>query len=164
MNVLAACSLALRLICIPEFRAFLAYLNSDINVWLPTSSTTIYSWVIRQFEDHKGDIKTRIQSVRSKIYISYDLWTSPNSLAILGVTAHFVSEDRSLQHCTLALKDIIGDHTGEHLQEAILEVLTDWGFTSKLGFFIIDNATNNNTMMRAIQRGNTLLPFTYITF
>ena len=125
MNVLVACSLALRLICIPEFRVFLAYLNSDINVWLPTSLTTIYSWVIRQFEDHKGDIKTRIQSARSKIHISCDLWTSPNSLAILGVTAHFVSKDKSFQHCTLTLKDIIRDYTNEHLQEAILEVLTD---------------------------------------
>ena len=47
VNVLAACSLALRLICVPEFRAFLAYLNSNMNVWLPTSSTTIYEQVIR---------------------------------------------------------------------------------------------------------------------
>ena len=42
VNVLSACSLALRLVCVPEFRVFLAYLNSDINVWLPSSSTMIY--------------------------------------------------------------------------------------------------------------------------
>jgi hypothetical protein len=32
VHVLAACSLALRLIAVPPFRAFLAYLNSDIDV------------------------------------------------------------------------------------------------------------------------------------
>jgi len=90
-------------------------LNSDINVWLPSSSTTIYAWVLRQFYDHKEDIKTKIQSARSKIHISCDLWTSPNSLAILGVIAHYISEDGTLQHCTLALKDIISEHTGKNL-------------------------------------------------
>jgi len=154
VSVIAACSLTFRLVCLDPFRAFLHYLNPDIDVWLPTSPTTVSSWVIRQFQDRKGDMAQQIQSARSKIHISCDLWTSPNSLAILGIIAHFINENGKLQHCTLALKDIIGDHGGENLAKAMMEVLEEWGFVSKLGFFTMDNATNNDVMMRALQRGN----------
>jgi len=102
-------------------------------------------------------MKAKIHSARSKIHVSCDLWTSPNSLAILGVIAHYVDEDGNLQHTNLALKSIIGDHTGEHLATAILEVLDDWGFASKLGFIVSDNAALNDMMMRALQRGKSLL-------
>jgi hypothetical protein len=81
--------------------------------------------------------------------ISCDLWLLPNSLAILGVIAYFIDEDSYLQHVTLALKSIIGDYSGEHLAAAMLEVLEDWGFAFKLGFFVIDNAINNDVMLQA---------------
>jgi hypothetical protein len=80
------------------------------------------------------------QSERSKIHISCDLWTSSNSLAILGVVAHFVTEDGRLQRCVLALKDIIGKHTGENLAQAMVEVLEEWRFASKLGYFVMWNS------------------------
>jgi hypothetical protein len=50
----------------------------------------------------------------------------------------------------LALKDVIGDHSGENLAKAVIEVLKEWEITSNLGFFVIDNASNNDTIMRAI--------------
>jgi hypothetical protein len=159
VNVLAACSLALRLTAVPQFRAFLAYLNADIDVWLPKSHHSIREWVMRQFEDQKDQMKLKIQSAQSKIHVSCDLWTSPNSLAILGIIAHFIDEEGKLQHCTVALKDILGEHTGESLTKAVLEVLEEWGFIPKLGFFMMDNAPNNDTMMRALQRGD--FPLSY---
>ena len=70
-------------------------------------------------------MKAKIHSVRSKIYLSYDLWTSPNSLAILRVIVHYVDEDKALQHTNLTLKSIIRDYTKEQLATAIIEVLTD---------------------------------------
>ena len=153
VNVLASCSLALRLVSVPEFRAFLAYLNSDVDVWLPKSHHTIRAWVIECFTNQKEKLKQIIQSARSLIHISCDLWTSPNSLAILGIIAHFINEDGKLQHCVLALKDVIGEHTSENLAVKVLDVVKEWGFASKLGYFMMDNASNNDTMMRALQRG-----------
>jgi len=108
---------------------------------------------MRQFEDQKAKVKQRIQSAKSKIHISCDLWTSPNSLAILGVVAHFVTEDGQLEHCVLALKDIDGEHDGGNLAATIMEVIEDWGFASKLGYFVMDNAGNNDTMMESLSLG-----------
>jgi hypothetical protein len=102
-------------------------------------------------------MRTKIQAAKSKIHISCDLWTSLNSLAILGIIAHYVNEDGKLQQSNLALRSIIGDHTGEHLAEVILEVLQEWGIISKLGFFMMDNAQSNDVLVRTIQKGSTLV-------
>ncbi|GKU15585.1 unnamed protein product, partial [Fusarium langsethiae] len=108
---------------------------------------------MRQYEDQKEKVKQRIQSAKSRIHISCDLWTSPNSLAILGIVAHYVTEDGQLEHHVLALKDIDSEHDGSHLAVAVLNVIDEWGFASKLGYFVMDNAGNNDTMMRSLSLG-----------
>jgi hypothetical protein len=87
---------------------------------------------MRQFKIQNENIKQIMQSARSKVYISCDIWTSTNSLAILRVVTHFVTEDGRLQRCALALKDITEKHNGENLARAIVEVPEEWGFASKL--------------------------------
>jgi hypothetical protein len=99
IQVVVACHFALRLVEIPQFRTFLLYLNKDIECWL--SYKKIRDWVIRQFKIQKETVQQMIHSARSKIHISCDLWMSSNSLAILGVVAHFVTEDGNLQRCVL---------------------------------------------------------------
>ncbi|KAJ6782950.1 hypothetical protein PWT90_08941 [Aphanocladium album] len=137
VRFVTACSLPFRLVECPEFRALLAYVNSDTDAWLPNTHQTVKSWILRQYEDQKEK-------------------TSPNSLAILGVVAHYVTEDGKLEHHTLALKDIDGEHDGSHLAAAIVEVIDDWGFASKLGYFMMDNAGNNDTMMTCLSLGGYL--------
>ncbi|KAI8396562.1 hypothetical protein FOFC_21110 [Fusarium oxysporum] len=106
VRFITACSLPFRLVECPEFRALLAYINKDVDTWLPDTHETIRKWIMRQYEDQKEKVKQRIQSAKSRIHISCDLWTSPNSLAILGIVAHYVTEDGQLEHHVLALKDI----------------------------------------------------------
>ncbi|RKL11918.1 hypothetical protein BFJ70_g16357 [Fusarium oxysporum] len=108
---------------------------------------------MRQHDGQKDKAKQRIQSAKSRIHISCDLWTSPNSLAILGVVGHYVTEDGQLEHHILALKDIDSEHDGSHLAAAILEVVDECGFASKLGCFVMDNAGNNDTIMRSLSLG-----------
>ena len=70
-------------------------------------------------------MKAKIQSIRSKIYISYNIWISLNSLAILSIITYYIDEERTLQYTNLALKSIIGDYTKESLVIMIIEVLKD---------------------------------------
>jgi hypothetical protein len=53
----------------------------------------------------------------------------------------------------LALKDIDSEHDGSHLTATVLEVVDDWGFASKLRYFVIDNTGNNDTIMRSLSLG-----------
>jgi hypothetical protein len=51
------------------------------------------------------------------------------------------------------MKDIDSEHDSSYLVAAVLEVVDNWGFASKLGYFVMDNAGNNNTMMRSLSLG-----------
>jgi hypothetical protein len=94
-----------------EFRALLYYLNLEIDNWLPNSIPTIRTWTLRAYEAQKQQIKHLVQAALSKVHFTVDLWTSPNSLAILGMIAHYMSKLGQLEHSILALQELDGEHT-----------------------------------------------------
>jgi hypothetical protein len=143
---------ALRLVECPEFRAFLTYLNSNVNVYLANSHATAGSWVLNQFRIEKERIRLRLHSSRSKIHVSLDIWTLPNSIPILAIIAHYISEDNKLESSLLALKEIEGSHEGDNIAPIIEAELAEWGIISKLGYLQMDNASNNDTMIKALGR------------
>jgi hypothetical protein len=83
----------------------------------------------------KVRIKGSLQKSKSKIHITCDLWTSPNSLAILGLVAHFIAENGELRHPVLALKQLKEEHSGENLAQVVIEVVQDYEIPLKLGYF-----------------------------
>jgi len=56
------------------------------------------------------------------ILISFDLWTSPNAHAIIGVVGHFVSEEGKRRHVVLGLREIVGEHTGENMAGVLIDL------------------------------------------
>jgi hypothetical protein len=48
------------------------------------------------------------------------------------------------------LRELEGRHTGDNQAGVIMRVIEEYGIASKVGYFIIDNAENNKTMMRAL--------------
>jgi hypothetical protein len=143
---------ALCLVECPEFRAFLTYLNKNVNVYLPNAHSTCGLWVFRQYDIEKERIRLRLQCSRTRIHITCDIWTSPNSLPILAIIGHYISEDNQLESSLLALKEIQGSHEGDNIAPIIEGVLQEWGIISKVGYFQMDNASNNDTMIRALGR------------
>jgi len=76
-----------------------------------------------------------------------DLWTSPNYLAILGVISHYISETGELQQAVLSLLKLDGPHSGVNMASSVLGVIKDYGIASKVGYFMMDNAESNDTMI-----------------
>lgn len=145
---ITACNQPLRIVECPEFRAFLTYINSNIDTYLPGTHNTIGEWVKRQFKVEKDKKGQRIRNAHSKVHISTDLWTSPNSKAIMVVCGHFLSEDNVLEHMVLDLVEVNGTQEGINFAPILLKTLINWGITTKLGFFVMDNAPNNDTMIK----------------
>jgi hypothetical protein len=51
----------------------------------------------------------------------------------------------------IALPQLIGAHTGDNIAEVILKVLKDFSISSsQVSYFMLDNASNNNTAIAAI--------------
>jgi hypothetical protein len=68
-------------------------------------------------------------------------------LAILSLVAHFIAENGELQHPVLALKQLKEEHSSENLAQLVIEVVQDYKIPLKLGYFIMDNARNNDTLI-----------------
>jgi hypothetical protein len=50
----------------------------------------------------------------------------------------------------IALPFIHGRHTGITLSRIVLEVIQEYEIEEKVGYFMIDNASNNDTMMEEL--------------
>jgi hypothetical protein len=137
---------------IEEFRALLLYLNPAIDNFLPSSYTTIQLWTIRMYTAEKLRIQQRVQSALSKVHFTIDLWSSPNSLSIPSIISYYISDTSSLEHSVLALKELDGAHTGDNQALSIMEVINKYGIVTKVGYFVMDNVRNNDTMIEALSR------------
>ena len=91
-----------------------------------------------------------VQSALLKIHFTVDLWTSPNKLPLLGIIGHYIAENRDLCQSVLGLREIYGRHTGENQALVIMRLIIEFWIASKLGYFMMDNATNNDTMIAAL--------------
>jgi hypothetical protein len=84
-----------------------------------------------------------IKAALSKIHVSFDLWTSPNKLAMLGVVAHYLSPDLTAKSPMVALRKLSGNHSGENQAKILLQVAKEFDLASKeiLGYFIADTTS-----------------------
>jgi hypothetical protein len=99
--------------------------------------------------------KKRLHSARSKIHLSVDVGEiDASNKSVIVVVACFLSEDGLLQKMTLKLAEIIGRHTGELLAKYVMAAIIEWDIAHLLGFFQMDNAANNETLIQAVSTGN----------
>ena len=83
----------------------------------------------------------------SDIHITLDLWTAPNHLPVFAINAHLTTDQLERHDILLGLRELHGKHSGENIAKLVLEVLEDFQILGKLGYFVMDNATVNDTMM-----------------
>lgn len=118
---------------------------------MPKSSSTVRSWIQQSFAANKQSIKEALSNSVSSIHISFDLWTSPNNLALLGVVGYWLNEEGILQHSLLGLRRLLGAHSGENQGSTVWLIVKDYQIDNSLGYFTLDNASNNVTALRFIQ-------------
>jgi len=144
------CSLSLSVVEQTEFQALLSFLNDSIIKCLPKSHNTLREWIVRTFEHEKQRIMQALQSAYSKIHFTVDLWTSLNTKALMGIIAHYIAENGALRQSVLSLRELKGQHTSVNQAGLIFSVLEEYGILSKVGYFMMDNASNNDTMIEEL--------------
>ena len=136
----------------PVFREFIEYLSPRAAECMP-SGWSVRSWIIKGYAYHKAAVKRELQRAVSKIHLSFDLWTSGNLLSFNGVTAHFLNKDFEPRATLLAIPEQTGLHAGVNIAEGVIAVIKDFGIKNEqIGYFMLDNATNNDTAMMAIAK------------
>lgn len=105
---------------------------------------------MKAFHDRKVLLAENMREARSNIHLSFDMWTSSNSLAFVAVVAHYIDDNLKLQTTLIGLRRVIGSHSGETVAEQVVQVIREYGFEKKLGYFVSDHTTSNDTCVEAI--------------
>lgn len=91
-----------------------------------------------------------MRSAKSNIHLSFNLWTLSNSITYVAIVAHFIDDNARLRIVLIGLRRVIGLHAGEVIAEQVIEVIQEYGIEKRLGYFVLDNATSNDTCVEAI--------------
>ena len=135
----------------PLFRQLLCLLNKDLlQELLPHSGDTVKAWMKAEFETEKELLKNELARSPYKKHLTFDLWTSPNQYALLGITVHFVDHSQQLQFRLLALKRIFGSHRGENLGLVLRGVIEDFALSETVGYLTADNADSGDSAVREL--------------
>jgi len=132
------------------FRDLLNFLNQSLCELLP-SRNTFRGWVVAEFKKEKRRVRKELKKARSKIHLSFDLWTSPNFYSIAGIVAHFIDSNGYRQTQLLAIRHLKG-HSGANIAESVYRVIREYRIQDQVGFFVLDNASSNDVAVDCILR------------
>ena len=133
------------------FRRFLAALSPGLEKWIPKAGNTIRDWILAEFERRQEEVKQQLFASKSRIHLSFDLWTSPNHLSFVGVVAHYMSPQYRVETVLLGLRRLRGPHSGENIAKAIVKVIHKYELpSSQIRWFVLDNASSNDTYVAEI--------------
>jgi hypothetical protein len=133
------------------FRKLVRLFNKSVAALIPCRNT-IWKWVIQEFEQRKRKMRYELRAARSNIHISFDLWTSPNCYAIMAIVAHYIDSNGKRKASLIALRSLDGEHTGENMAALLLKVFREYKIGGYIGFFILDNASANDTCVDLVLR------------
>ena len=107
---------------------------------------------MRLYNYLKPKVVAELSESISKIYISFDGWTTKGGKrGYLGIVAHYVDSSGKLKDLPIALPQLAGAHTGEAMAEIVIAIFKEFNIdVGSLGYFVLDNAYNNNTTINTI--------------
>jgi hypothetical protein len=84
------------------------------------------------------------------MHLSFDLSTSPNCKAVLAITAHWKTNDHKTQAILLTTRELEKEHTEDNIADIVYDVTKECGIVENLGYFMMDNAPNNDTALESL--------------
>jgi hypothetical protein len=112
---------------------------------------TVRAWVKATYHERIIDVKKSLAGARSKINLSFDAWSSLNHLSLFGSVGHWIDSERKLKTALLALR-LLDSHYGHEIADTVLPVIRTFEIENKLGAFQMDNATNNDSALKALAK------------
>jgi len=110
----------------PRFHALLRYLNPRCERLLP-SHQTVSRTIGEIYDKQLGVVTEALGAVVTKINFSFDLCTSKNRLALLGLVAHSIDNAGQSKSILLALPRQKGRHTGANIADTVAAIICYYG-------------------------------------
>jgi len=127
-----------------SFRKLLKLLKPNLKT---VSADTIRRRILAKFDGKSKERKQIYQDLDCKVSFTTDCWTSPNTIAFMGV------KDWNLKMYTLDFKHLPGTHSGSVLRSTFESVLMDFCLENKTLGITLDNASNNYSFIEELSVG-----------
>jgi hypothetical protein len=69
---------------------------------------------------------------------------------LITIYTHYIAEDGQLKKSTLAIKEVLRGYNGPTYATYVIDLINEFGIALKLGYFQMDNAPNNDTLLHAV--------------
>ncbi|EFZ04526.1 Ribonuclease H-like protein [Metarhizium robertsii ARSEF 23] len=143
-------NLPFRIVESTSFQNILLHLNPAFKGRIP-SAMVLRDRLDTVYKQAQGPVTELLATARGRIHVTFDGWTSRNRLSLLGINVFFIDVDWRHRKLLLGLPSVQGRHTGENLADEVASVLAYFGIdASRLGYFVLDNARNNDTAVAAL--------------
>jgi len=130
------------------FGRFVHYLAPDI---IEISRKALRSDIMKFFEQDKEELKALFMLRRFNVALTSDIWTGNAKMDYMSVVAHNIDEEWNLNKRIIAFKRIEGSHTADNILDILLSVIDEWNLRDRIISITLDNAANNNRMVRALR-------------
>ncbi|XAR55255.1 hypothetical protein NMG60_11035280 [Bertholletia excelsa] len=112
---------------------------------------TVRDDVIDIYHEEKNKLYKILDDLSCRIALTADIWTSEHqNFAYICMCAHYITDDWLLKKNILAYKYILYPHDGTALFGWIEELILEWNIDKKLFSIVVDDATNNDVMVRLL--------------
>ncbi|KAK6981440.1 hypothetical protein R3P38DRAFT_2578502, partial [Favolaschia claudopus] len=136
----------------PEFQDLLHYVHHREPALEIPSGKTVKRRIDDMLPELITELKSFFASLEAQVSISLDAWTSSNGYAFMAIVAHYVTNEGKLEELLIDFVELIGEHSGENMAEVIWESLERYGLIGRVMAFMMDNASNNDTLVAAFER------------
>ncbi|KAF5320031.1 hypothetical protein D9758_017720 [Tetrapyrgos nigripes] len=134
-----------------EFIELLQYVHHSGGKLHIPKQDVIRRRIIKLGESIIEEICDIFSKITGKIALSIDAWTSSNQHAFLAIVAHYINENGQLEELLIDFRELSGEHSGENMADAVLKTLELYGLVGKIIAIVMDNASNNDTMMKSLE-------------
>jgi hypothetical protein len=135
----------------PALQAAFSYANPQvITQQAMPEPRAVRKQILSDFHKYKSRVTEALARSPGQVHIAFDGWTSRNRHGFLAINAQFLDETFEPRKILLDLPHVEGNHTGANMAAHIEEVLEQFGLATtsdQLGYFTVDNASNNDTAL-----------------
>jgi hypothetical protein len=118
--------------------------------WL--SHHSVARFVMRLYDYMKPQVIALLDCAMSQVHISFDGWTTKGGKrGFFGIVAHFGDSHGIVHDVAIDLPQLSGAHSGDRIADCVEKTLQAFRITApKLGYFVLDNASNNDTAIATL--------------
>ncbi|KAM2901903.1 hypothetical protein FF1_007843 [Malus domestica] len=130
------------------FKVFVKNLQPSFEV---VPNNDVEQFCMEIYRKEKRQVYEMINSLHGRINLSVEMWSSPENVEYLCLTAHYIDEDWKLQKKILNFVTLDSTHTEDLLSEVVIKCLMDWDIDSKLFALTFDDCSVDDDIVVRIK-------------